>query len=213
MIDDHPLYRSGFIRHLLEFRPFKVYQFESLFAAQLALSDALPDIIFLDLELPDGSGLTVIQDYLKIEPCPKVAILTTHQQLNYIQRAEQLGAHAYLLKDDHPDVVYQCLDHFEKGTDFFLSERSRALLKSQSNELPEDKLDISNLTAREKEILFYLGMDLTSKEIAKNMGLSFRTVQNHRANIKSRLMLSRNSQLIRLANASHGALNKLFSKS
>ena len=211
VVDDHPLYRSGFIRHLQDYSNFDIYEFDDLASVEKAINANYPDILFLDIELPDGSGLSAIEIYKKLNPIIKIVMLTTHQEVAYIQRSQQLGAHAYLLKDDHPDIVYRCLEHIQESDVFFLSDRCEALMQSQTSTLSIDGVDISGLTLREKEVLYFLGDDLTSKEIAKRLGLSFRTVQNHRANIKSRLMLSRNSQLLKVAAASRKALGKLFS--
>lgn len=211
VVDDHPLYRSGFIRHLKDYSDFKIAEFEDLAGLENALNHQYPDILFLDVELPDGSGLSVVEKYLEVAPKLKIVMLTTHQEVTYIKRSQQLGAHAYLLKDDHPDIVYRCVEHMHKSDVFFLSERCEALMQNQRSALSIDGVDISELTLREKEVLYLLSEDLTSKEIAKRLGLSFRTVQNHRANIKSRLMLSRNSQLLKVAAASRKVLDKLFS--
>ncbi len=211
VVDDHPLYRAGFIRHLNDYSDFQIAEFENLASLENALNRQYPEVLFLDVELPDGSGLSVLEKYLDAEPRLKIVMLTTHQEATYIQRSQQLGARAYLLKDDHPDIVYRCIEHMQESNDFFLSERCKALMQHQTSTLSIDGVDISELTLREKEVLYFLGDDLTSKEIAKRLGLSFRTVQNHRANIKSRLMLSRNSQLLKVAAASRKALDKLFS--
>jgi len=199
LIDDHPLYRSGTKTLIEQEFNHQVSEFACLQSSIEALDTQWPDLIFLDLELPDGSGLTAAEVFL-MHPChPKVFILSTHHDAHYIKHAQGLGLHGYLFKDDDPDSLLNCIDSAIGNNTFFLSHYAQTAIDAYKLKSSKSQSNLSLLTVREQQVLYLLAFDMTSKEIAKKLQLSFRTVQNHRANIKSKLSLQRNSQLLKIA--------------
>ena len=199
LVDDHPLYRSGTKTLIEQEFNHQVSEFACLKSSIEALDKERPDLIFLDLELPDGSGLTAADKFLT-HPChPKVFILTTHHDTHYIEHAQRSGLHGYLFKDDDPDSLLNCINSAICNDTFFLSHYAQTAVDAYKLKSLKSQSKLSLLTVREQQVLYLLAFDMTSKEIAKKLQLSFRTVQNHRANIKSKLSLQRNSQLLKVA--------------
>jgi len=198
LVDDHPLYRKGVSSLIRESTTHQIYEFDDISSSLISLSLKKPDVIFLDIELADSNGIASIEDFLKYSKACRVAILTSHDLSLYVERAEQQGASAYILKNDDPQSI---LDFLERAPDnqFYLSPKlkKRKALEDMSNN--PQQLKLNDLTEREQDVMRLLAQDMTSKEIAEKLNLSFRTVQNHRANIKSKLGLLRNSQLLKLA--------------
>lgn len=198
LVDDHPLYRKGVSSLISESTAHHVFEFDDISSSLKYLSLKKPDVVFLDVELADENGIASIEHFIAYSKACRIAILTSHDLSLYIDRAEQQGACAYLLKNDNPVSILDFIENLDRNS-FYLSPKlkKRKALEDQSNNPELLKLD--SLTSREQEIMRLLANDMTSKEIAKQLNLSFRTVQNHRANIKSKLGLLRNSQLIKLA--------------
>lgn len=210
LVDDHPLYRSGTHALIAKEAEFEIYEFGNLNDALAALSQQCPSIVLLDLELPDGSGLSSAGKFLNDDCEPKVVILTTHKEASYIEHARALGLHGYLCKDDDPESILCCLRSMQKWTAFYISPQADEILAKNDDAISASDNDVEELTAREQEVLYLLSCDLTSKEIGKKLGVSFRTVQNHRANIKSKFSFKRNSQLLKFAEQNKSHLEKLY---
>ena len=204
LVDDHPLYRKGVSSLISESTSHQVFEFDDISSSLKNLRFKNPDVVFLDVELANSNGIASIEQYLNYSKACRVAILTSHDLSLYVERAKQCGACAYLLKNDDPTSILDFLK-VTANNQFYLSPKlkKRKALEDLSNN--PKQLALSNLTEREQDIMRLLSKDMTSKEIAKQLSLSFRTIQNHRANIKSKLGIVRNSQLLKLANR----LNKL----
>lgn len=198
LVDDHPLYRKGVSSLIRESSSHTVFEFEDINSSLKYLPLKKPDVVFLDVELAGSNGITSIEHYLNYSKVCRVAILTSHDLSLYIEHAEQHGACAYLLKNDNPESILTFLKN-PPADRFYLSPklRKRRALEEQPNN--PQQLTLKNLTQREQDIMHLLAKDMTSKEIAEQLNLSFRTIQNHRANIKSKLGLVRNSQLLKQA--------------
>jgi len=198
LIDDHPLYRSGVRSHLEQAGYTQVYEFASVIQSRQFMLDNQPEILFLDIGLGEENGLKLLPEILQNSRSTKVYLLTTYNDKSYIDLAQSIGAAGFVLKDEDPDQILSCIKH--KSNNFLLSnELRKALRSSQQTELWKDVSRFELLSKREKEILLLVGGDLTSKEVGAQLDISFRTVQNHRASIKEKLMIKKNSELIKAA--------------
>jgi len=197
LVDDHPLYRSGTKTLIEQNFNHQVLEFGALESSIQAMDKDRPDLVFLDLELPDGSGLSAAGTFLAHACQPRVFVLTTHHNEHYIKHAQSIGLHGYLFKDDNPDSIVKCIESAVSNNCFFLSSSQQSELHDLEQLKSQPNLNL--LTAREQQVLYLLAFDMTSKEIGKKLKLSFRTIQNHRASIKSKLGLTRNSQLIKVS--------------
>lgn len=209
LIDDHPLYRAGVKALLEDNKTLDVYEFASAAEGLVAQTKTPPSIIFLDVGLPDISGLQALNLFIKADPTCKVFMLSTHNQSIYVEHAQEGGAAGYILKDDSPEIILDCLN-ISNSENFYLSPNCRRAAKITADD--ENKI-LTRLSMRELEVLHYLRQDFTSREIGDLLGLSYRTVQNHRANIKAKLDLTRNSELVKIASVNKRLLDNIFNKS
>ena len=182
MIDDHALFRVG-LQGLLEQRGIEVIAAtaEGSEGIQLA-EDMKPDIILLDLRMPDMSGLEVLQKIKEKGINIPVVILTTSNEEQDLGEALRNGAQGYLLKDMEPDELVSALRDIEKGKNVIARELTDVLARMvQGDPIEEKKKEtpFSALTPRELEILCLLADGQSNKVIARNLGISDGTVKLH----------------------------------
>lgn len=191
--DDHPIYRRG-LRQIVDDLPgFTVVAEASDGAAALAAMAARPRVVILDIAMPPPDGLTVL-DTLTRQPEPPIAImLTLFDDAPTIQRALELGARGYLLKDDAESELPRCLATVLAGRRY-LSDGIVPRGARMELAVPTEPL-----TPAEQRILVLVADYLTSREIAERLHLSLRTVQNHRANMAAKLGLTGSNALLRYA--------------
>ncbi|TNF36956.1 MAG: response regulator [Gammaproteobacteria bacterium] len=183
MIDDHALFRVG-LQGLLEQRGIEVIAAvaegsEGLIIAQ----EEHPDIILLDLRMPDMSGLEVLQQVKKLDLKIPVVMLTTSNEEQDLVEALRNGAQGYLLKDMEPDELVSALRDIEKGKNVVAQELTDVLARMVQGETGDEGEDMetpfSELTPRELEILCLLADGQSNKVIARNLGISDGTVKLH----------------------------------
>ena len=197
--DDHPLFRQG-IKHTLEKIEWLkiVGEAESGDSALAQIRYLKPEIALLDLAMPGMDGLNVLEKAHQFNKDIIVVIITSYDDTAYLERACELGASAYLLKDSVSENLVQCLETVIRG-DRYIS----ASLGSHSIKLPSmgksNSESIESLTKMEQKVLTQVANFLTSKEIARKLDISYRTVQNHRSNICAKLNLSGTNQLLSFA--------------
>ena len=186
--DDHDLFREG-IRAILE----RSEEIAVVLTAgsgtelleKLNTSETPPQIILMDLNMPELNGIESTQQVLKAFPELKVVALTMHNEDRYILRMIELGASGYLQKSAKPHEMIQCLKEVaEKG--FYFSEGIARIM--QKGLMKREHLSNSvgipvNLSDRELEVLRLICRERTSQEIADELHLSIRTVEGHRKNL------------------------------
>ncbi len=197
IIDDHPLFREGLKQMLSHLGNLRVIGETGDGDDALTLIEQLvPDWILLDLALPNRDGFSVLEKARHNHPDISFVILTSYDDRAYLERALVLGARGFLVKDCATNELLNCLTTIRRGSRFIspsLGSRSPLL----SPPLPAEIL--AELTETERTILALVARFMTSKEIAKELGISHRTVQNHRANICSKLSLKGPHQLLAFA--------------
>ncbi len=203
--DDHPIFREGIERLLSPIKWLKVIaSAESGDAALAQIKYLKPDIVVLDLAMPGMDGLTVLQQAKAEFPELVVVIVTSYDDRAYLDRALELGANAYVLKDGASGNIVKCLETVRQG-DIYISPT----LGSHTPELPSLGRDIdllSRLTEIEKKVLYAVATFKTSKEIGRELGLSYRTIQNHRTHISKKLEINGTHQLMSFAREHQEAL-------
>jgi len=197
--DDHPIFRQG-LRALLEqdSRLRVIAEAESGESALTQLRYLKPDIALLDLAMPGLDGLSVLEQARARHPDLLICIVTSYKDTAYLQRAMELGARGYVLKDDAGEYLARCLGDMLAGRTFI-----SAAFGSKEPRLPpkpdESVALLQELTNGELRVLHLVAQFLTSKEIADRLHVSYRTVQNHRANITRKLDLKGIHQLAQFA--------------
>lgn len=134
-----------------------------------------PDIILLDISLPDMKGTDFCESLLKENPCLKIIGVSSHNAFSVIKHMLDSGASGYVLKNESTDVVIQAIETVLAGG-FFISDETKAILNRPAHQQ-------IHLTQREKEILWYITEGMTNAEIAEKIFLSPETIKSYRKNL------------------------------
>lgn len=182
LIDDHALFRIG-LRELLERRGIEVIDAvgDCRRGIELARSTS-PDVVLLDMRMPDMSGLTVLCELRAEDTRTPVVMLTTSRDEKDVVDALQCGARGYLLKDMEPDELMESLAAVARGETVVAKELTGVLAKAVQGErslAPVRAPALAELTPREREILCHLAEGQSNKVIARNLGISDGTVKLH----------------------------------
>jgi DNA-binding NarL/FixJ family response regulator len=192
LVDDHPLVRDG-LRSRLESVPHFLVVAEADSAEQ-ALGHAATlhiDLVLMDINLNGMNGIELTDRFHELYPEMAVLMLSMHDKTEYVMQSLQAGARGYVLKDAPATEIIDAIDTVMSGKVYYSEALSRKLEHSASS--------AQLLTPREKEILKRIATGKSNKHIARDLDLSFRTVETHRSNIKRKLGIEYQADLIRLA--------------
>lgn len=199
LADDHAILRAG-VKMVIENKPdLKVVGEVANGRELLDMVAKEPcDMIVLDLNMPLMNGIEALE-YLQIH-FPKIAVLvlTTHKEKAFLKRALAKGAKGYLLKEETHDKLLSAISDIRQGKKAISSDMTTLIVEDFSSDL-SSALTVDLLSVREKEILHYSANGLTSKEIGERLDISARTVEAHRANIREKLGIETQSELIKFA--------------
>ena len=196
LVDDHPMVREGLVARLQAVPRFEVVgEAGGRDDALALLASARPDVVLMDVGLKDTNGITLGAEMLAAQPAIKLLMFSMYDNPEYVQRALTAGARGYVLKDAPATEIVSAIDAIAAGGTFLSAAVSGRLFRGQ---VPKPVL-----TPRESEILALLGQGASSKQIARELDLSVRTVEAHRQSIKRKLELDGQAELIRYA-VEHG---------
>jgi two-component system response regulator DevR len=154
-----------------------------------------PDVVLLDIRLPDGTGFEACRHILTKVPDTRVLILTSVIDDNLVYEAMSSGAHGYLLKEINAQALWQAIIDVAAGKFILDPAVTTRVLNLVRNGAPQNEQDkLSQLSAQERRVLALVAEGKTNKEIAEQMGLSDKTVKNYLSNIFEKLQISRRSQ-------------------
>jgi two-component system nitrate/nitrite response regulator NarL len=195
LVDDHPMVVAG-LRALLAPLPGLEVVATAATAAEAyaAVAAHRPDVVLLDINLPDESGLDVCQKLMATRPALKVLALTTLNEKSYVTRMMAQGAAGYVLKNASPAELAEAIARVQAGKKYF-SDEVQELLLQPAPAAPA----VPPLTRREKEVLGFIAQGQTSQEIADRLFLSALTVETHRRNLLAKFEVNNTASLIRLA--------------
>jgi DNA-binding NarL/FixJ family response regulator len=208
LVDDHPLLRHGLRDFIGRNSIFSIVGEASDGAAAMReIARLKPQIVILDIDMPRMNGLETIRAIRELPFPIKVVILTMYKEEDMFNAALDLGAKAYVLKENAANDVVAALECVNRGESFFSASMLEAG-KRRSDRVKElllGKPEIESLTPAERRILKLVGEDLTSKEIAERLKVSIRTVDNHRQHICNKLNLHGTHSLLKFAfdNSAH----------
>ncbi len=187
LVDDHAIVRQGLAALLAREGDFAVVGEAGTYEDGLAaLAAHAPGGVVLDLSLRDRSGLDWIRAARAKGYAGKILVLSMHDEGLYAEKALRAGAQGYVMKDQAEETLVAALRTVFAGKTY-LSPAAEALLAGNQSSTEKDAGGFEGLTARESEILHAIGGGLTTREIAEKFGLSGRTVDVHRVNIKRKL--------------------------
>jgi DNA-binding NarL/FixJ family response regulator len=198
LVDDHPLVRDG-LRARLEAVPhFRVVAEADSGAEALALAGSTRiDLVLMDITMRDGSGIEATARLTGNYPDIAVLILSMHDKLEYVTQAMQAGARGYVLKDAPGKDIVLAIDTVMAGGIYYSAAVARQLARPAAQD--------NQLTSREQEVLRHIANGESNKQIARALDLSVRTVETHRLNIKRKLGIEGQAELIKFA-VQHGRL-------
>ncbi len=162
-----------------------------------AVSTALrlkPDVVLLDIRLPDGSGFDACREILKRLPDTRVLILTSFTNDNFIYDAITAGAQGYLLKEIDPKGLVQAIHDIAAGKSILAPDVMAGVMRMVRGGNPHDDHSLSCLSAQEKRVLVLVADGKTNKEIGRELGLSDNTVKNYLVSVFEKLRVKRRSQ-------------------
>lgn len=184
--DDHEVVRSGLVSLLAGTEIEVIGQAGSGLECVKLAKELQPDIVLLDIRMPEQDGLEVLERLQDEVPRTRVIILSTYDNPTYIARAVTLGAGDYLLKGVSRDELVESIRAIAKGD----TSRRSAVLKRVAGVLRATGVSLDDdvmLTARENQVLRHLAMGLSNKEIGKSLSISIETVKEHVQNILRKL--------------------------
>lgn len=197
IVDDHPMVAEGIEAILDSFDDIAVVGTFSAGRDIIAAVDRIrPDVILLDLNMPEMSGLTACEILLEEHPGLRILILSMHDSPEYIATALDHGARGYVLKDVPTDEIKRAIDAVMAGERYLCTGAQGSLTPPRT---------AGHLTNREQTILLQLAQGKSNKEVALALDISVRTVETHRKNLKAKLGISSTAGLTRYA-LEHGVL-------
>jgi DNA-binding NarL/FixJ family response regulator len=192
LVDDHPMVREGLAARLSSVAGLSVVaEAGDAEEARHQLLASAPDVALLDVGLKHSNGIALAEELLQLRPELRVLMFSMYDNPEYVQRALQAGARGYVLKDAPASEIVAAIEAVAAGGTFLSPAVSRRLFRNQA---PKPVLSL-----REGEILAALARGESSKQIANSLSLSVRTVEAHRQNIKRKLGLAGQAELIKYA--------------
>ncbi|UOQ52784.1 response regulator [Hymenobacter cellulosivorans] len=195
LVDDHRMLLAG-LQMLLQALDFisVVGTATSAAEAYAVVAEHRPDVVLLDINLPDQSGVDVCRQLTEAQPGLKILALTTLQEKSYVTRMMQEGAAGYVLKNASPEELAEAITRVHAGKKYFSDEIQELLLQ------PEPAAAVRPLlTRREREVLTLIAQGLTSQEMAQQLFVSALTIETHRRNLLTKFGVHNTAMLIRLA--------------
>jgi DNA-binding NarL/FixJ family response regulator len=204
IVDDHPLFREGLKSLLGRNSKFEVVGEAGNGREALMKARKLrPRLVIMDISLPDQSGIEVTRSIRSTLSETEVAIVSMHSKIDYITEAFWAGAKGYVVKGSATERLVECLEAVSKGEYFIDSSLSHKvverLMRSGEKEIKVADAGYDSLTPREQQVLRLLAEGYATKEIGDKLFISPKTVENHRANIMSKLELHSTMELVRYA--------------
>jgi len=204
LVDDHQIVRDGIKALISDDASINIIT-EASSASELyfKLETYKPDIILMDINLPDETGIEITRKLKETSPSIKILILSMHMSEDFVVNAIEAGANGYLPKNTTRKELLEAIRTLYKGEDFYNESISNILVKSyvkkaQSSGKEKEEKHV-DLTRREKEIITLFAQGLSNKEIADQLFISVRTVESHKNNIMNKLELKSTVDLVKFA--------------
>lgn len=203
LADDHMIVREG-LKKLLESESDIAVTGEASTGRQAVdLTQKLhPDVVIMDIAMPQMNGLEATRQILKADPKVKIIILSAHSDDAYVESVTALGAVGYLIKQTSAHFLSEAIREVHKGNTFFSPTVSKRFIKRQQESLDRKgmpKADLSRLSSREMEVLQLITEGEANKQIAERLSISIKTVEKHREHLMHKLDIHDTAGLTRYA--------------
>lgn len=206
--DDHPMMRSG-VKSVLLTDPLIeiIAEAKDGEEAYNLIQKHLPDIALLDVEMPKMTGLEIARRIASEKIKTRVVFLTMYKEEDMFNEAMDSGAFGYVLKENAVEDVLESIKSVSEGRYYISPLISDYLVKRMNSQtdFKSDTPSINNLTTTERKVLKLISLEKTTQQIADELFISYKTVENHRNNISKKLNLSGTHSLVKFAisNKSH----------
>jgi DNA-binding NarL/FixJ family response regulator len=198
--DDHELFRRGLAAELTQVPGWVVAGEASNGRDAVELAAALkPDLVVLDLTMPELNGLEAARKIISVNPAARVLILTAHESEQLVREVLSAGAQGYVLKSDAGRILIAALQSLLDGRSFFTSNVARMVLDGYLRSESRDASTPETLSAREREIVQLLAEGNSNKDIARALKISVKTTETHRSNIMRKMGFGSLPELVRYA--------------
>ena len=200
LADDHSLVRRG-IRSLLAARPEWQVCGEAVDGREALekVNELKPDILILDLNMPELNGLEVTRRIHKVCPQVEVLVFTVQNSEQVMRQVLEAGARGYMLKSDAGNELLTAIDAVRRHHLFLSSRASRRLRESSTPSAKDDVTPKQPLSPREQQVLQLLAEGESTKEIATALNITIKTAETHRSNLMRKLDLHHVTELVRYA--------------
>jgi DNA-binding NarL/FixJ family response regulator len=209
LVEDHAILRDG-LRALLELESdlAVVGSVGDAAAAVALVRDLKPQLVISDVALPGRSGVALISELLALNPGTRLLVLTAHGAEEYIRAALNAGAHGYVLKDSGREDLIRAIRAVVSGRQYLCASVAAKVVSGFVSGLaPKRALPAEGLvTGRERQVLTRIALGQSNKSIARDLGLSVKTIEKHRANLMRKLTLH-NTAAVTLFALRHGFID------
>lgn len=206
--DDHAIVRTGLRALLKEEAGMELVGEASGGEDAVRLVENLkPDILVLDLSMPDMDGIQVTKQVHAIAPHLRILILTVHEDEALLREAIRAGASGYILKHAAEEELISAINMVQMGDIYVHPKMVRSLLVAPKKQIPPGPRPEETLTPRELDVLSCIVQGYTNRQIAEELSLSVRTVEGYRANMTEKLGLHSRADLVRYARE-HGLIDR-----
>jgi DNA-binding NarL/FixJ family response regulator len=201
LVDDHPLVREWLANLINQQKDLQICGEAANSSEALELTGTLkPDLVIVDISLEGGSGIELIKNIKVLHPGVLMIVLSMHDESLYAERALRAGARGYLMKREATKKVLQAIHSVLEGK-LYMSERMHALMaeKFVEGKPSGSNSPVEQLSDRELEVFQLMGRGFSTRQIADELHVSFKTVQAFHARIKEKLNLTNATELLREA--------------
>lgn len=205
LVDDHEVVRKG-MSFLLEDEPSLEIVGEAGGGKEAIerIPELNPNLILLDINMPEMNGIEAAKIISKKFPKVKILIFSMHNDPDYILKSIESKVDGYILKDADKEEIVKAMNVVHKGEKYFPPEVSAILVSAMQNNtvvkpINSNQKVLGILSKKEVEVLKFIADGKSSKDIAETLGLSIRTVSNHRANMLKKTNLNNTAELVRIA--------------
>ena len=201
VVDDHPILREGLLQSINREPDLMVCgEAEDAHQTLEAISKLKPDLVLVDIGLPGKSGFELVKDVRIAHPELPVLVLSMHDESLYAERVLRAGARGYIMKQERPGKLIEAIRTVLDGKAYVSEKMASRILDVFSGRRPKgSRVPMERLTDREFEILELIGRGKSSREVAKTLHLSVKTVDTHRTHLKGKLKLKSALQLTHYA--------------
>ena len=197
--DDHDMVLKGIVSMMENTKELEIVStFPNAKETKDKIGDNLPDVLLLDINLPDQNGMDLCKELLKSYPNLKIIALSNFDEISFVKGMLQNGAHGYLLKNTDKIEIIKALKTVLSGETYLQKEIKKRLL-NQSLGIKKKSQILDKLTRREQEVLEAISEELTTQEISKKLFISPKTVETHRMNLLSKLGSKNSVGMVKVA--------------